>query len=645
MKSTKSLVLMAVLCMLTHSYAQTTYRIYDLPQGGEVPSVQAMQSGVAPMYIRTTGIVTALTADGFFIQDKVGDNDRTTCDAVFVDADTTGIRHGDELQIVGTYTTGGIAAIETMAKIAVGQTPAVTKLRWPDEASYLSAHTGEVVEFDQTLVVTNNYSWANGTITLSSHRLMGGTEICAPGSSEYTALRSANAKDKLYVSSNPKTAYPFADADGTLRTGSCVDNLQGTITGSNQVTVAYTPTFYGNARPTEPTDLGDYNLKVCSFNMEYYIAESFDATGQYGPKDADEAAKQHSKLMQALIAIDADIYGLLEIQQGQSALANIVTALNEAKGGNYYAYIDDGTNIYGTFTKVGFVYRKDRVRPTGSLRQNNIKTYYRKMIQAFTLIENDEAFVFSLNHLKSKSGASSATGADKDQNDGQGAYNAIRVSEANSVVSACQSAASTDADILIMGDMNAYSREDPLNVFETAGYINMLRHFHGATAYSYSYQGEAGILDHIFANRSLAEQITGASVFHINADEHRKFEYTQATCTDDMYRCSDHDAVVVGIKLGDYSHEGDFDAITTIDADVWPFIATADDGTFTIYNAAYQHIAIYDITGKIRYSQVVANDKTAQFSASALGLQRGMYLVRLDTANGTRPITLKLFVR
>ena len=135
MKSTKSLVLMAVLCMLTHSYAQTTYRIYDLPQGGEVPSVQAMQSGVAPMYIRTTGIVTALTADGFFIQDKVGDNDRTTCDAVFVDADTTGIRHGDELQIVGTYTTGGIAAIETMAKVAVGQTPAVTKLRWPDEAS------------------------------------------------------------------------------------------------------------------------------------------------------------------------------------------------------------------------------------------------------------------------------------------------------------------------------------------------------------------------------------------------------------------------------------------------------------------------------------------------------------------------------
>ena len=112
-----------------------------------------------------------------------------------------------------------------------------------------------------------------------------------------------------------------------------------------------------------------------------------------------------------------------------------------------------------------------------------------------------------------------------------------------------------------------------------------------------------------------------------------------------MYRCSDHDAVVVGIKLGDYSHEGDFDAITTIDADVWPFIATADDGTFTIHNAAYQHIAIYDITGKIRYSQVVANDKAAQFSASALGLQRGMYLVRLDTANGTRPITLKLFVR
>lgn len=644
MKRTKFILLSAVLCTLMPSYAQTDYRIYDLTQSGGNQSVQAMQSGVAPLYIRTTGVVTALSDNGFFIQDKIGDNDRTTCDAVFVAADTTGIRHGDELQIVGTYTTGGIADIETLAKIAVGQAPAVTKLRWPDDASYLSAHIGEMVEFNQTLVVTSNYSWASGYVIVSSHRLMGGTEICNPGSSEYTAQKSANAKDKLNVSSNPKTAYPFADADGTLRTGSRVDNLQGAITSSNQVAVTYTPTFYGNARPTEPTDLGDYNLKVCSFNMEYYIAEEFDATGTYGPKDATEAAKQHSKLMQALLAIDADIYGLLEIQQGQSALSKIVDALNEAKGGNYYAYIDDGTSIYGTFTKVGFVYRKDKVKPTGSLRQNNLRTYYRKMIQAFTLLDNNETFVFSLNHLKSKSGASSATGSDKDQNDGQGAYNATRVSEANSVVSACASAASTDADILIMGDMNAYSREDPLKVFENAGYINMLRHFNGAEAYSYSYNGEAGILDHIFANRSLAAQITGACAFHINADEHRKFEYTQATCTDDMYRCSDHDAVIVGLKLGDYSHEGDFDAIATIDADELPFITNTGNGTFVIHRSENQRITIIDLTGRTRYEGVLSASDNTPFSAATLGLQNGMYLVRLCADNHAKPTILKLLI-
>ncbi|MGN0187649.1 MAG: ExeM/NucH family extracellular endonuclease [Paludibacteraceae bacterium] len=633
MKNTKLLPLMAVLCTL-YSYAQTDYRIYDLPQ-----------TGGAPQHIRTTGIVTALSDNGFFIQDKVGDNDHTTCDAVFVTADTTGIRYGDELHIVGTYTTDGIADITSLKKTATQQTPAITKLRLPDDAANLSNHVGEMVEFDQTLVVTNTYNWGSGYITVSSHRLMGCTETCDPGSDAYTAQKSANAKDKLYVLSSTGTAYPFANADGTLRTGSKVDNLQGTLTGTGRLTVAYTPDFYGNERPTEPTDLGDYNLKVCAFNMEYYITEEFDTTGTYGPKNADEAAKQHSKLMQALQAIDADIYGLLEIQQGQGALSKIVDALNAAKGGNYYAYIDDGTSIYGTFTKVGFVYRTDKVQPTGTLQQNNLKTYYRKMIQAFTLLNHGETFVFSLNHLKSKSGASSASGDDKDQNDGQGAYNATRILEAKSVVSACASATSIDEDILIMGDMNAYSREDPLKEFENAGYINILRHFYGTEAYSYSYNGEAGILDHIFANRSLAAQITGASVFHINADEHRKFEYTQSTCTNDMYRCSDHDAVIVGLKLGDYSHDSDFDAIANINADDLPLITNSDNDIFTIHHAENQQITIYDLTGCARYIGILSSSNTTPFSASALGLQHGMYLVRLHADNRTQPITLKLLIR
>ena len=58
-------------------------------------------------------------------------------------------------------------------------------------------------------------------------------------------------------------------------------------------------------------------------------------------------------------------------------------------------------------------------------------------------------------------------------------------------------------------------------------------------AYSYIYKGNHELIDHAFANETMAAQITGAAVWHTNTS----VSYSQ--------RYSDHDAVLVGLRLGD----------------------------------------------------------------------------------------------
>ena len=82
-------------------------------------------------------------------------------------------------------------------------------------------------------------------------------------------------------------------------------------------------------------------------------------------------------------------------------------------------------------------------------------------------------FVAITNHFKSK-GGSGATGDNVDSGDGQGAYNADRVGQAEALVAfAERMKAETGTDrVLLMGDFNAYEKEDPIRVLEAAGYLS-----------------------------------------------------------------------------------------------------------------------------------------------------------------------------
>ena len=166
-----------------------------------------------------------------------------------------------------------------------------------------------------------------------------------------------------------------------------------------------------------------------------------------------------------------------------------------------------------------------------------------------------------VNHFKSKGSAGPFPG-DTDQGDGQGAGNVSRVKQATALAAWIPTVQGDVDDVLLLGDFNSYTQEDPLHVLYDDGYVD-LEEESGNDEYSYSFSGLSGSLDHVLANESALERFTGADVWNINAVEPLPMEYSRWNyhATDfhqpGPYRSSDHDPVVVGLS------EPTVDPITT----------------------------------------------------------------------------------
>jgi len=620
--------------------AQTTLTIPQI-QGSGTSSPFTLQK------VKTTGIVTAKfigsgKIGGYFLQDITGDGNMATSDGVFISTSTDNVAIGDKINVTGTVTEySGRTQIETITnQTLVGsgnQLPATKVLYNADDFNW-EQYEGMLVEFDQMLYVNSNYNLQQqGQLSLSPSRIFIPTNQALPGSADYFSFVSANSKPQITLDDGITSTFfkplPLVDTYGTRRTGERVRNLQAVVDYVSFKYVVYpatAPVFYGNSRPVTPTQPDKFNLKVCAANLEIYLTTSF---GQgYGPDSEELAARQHTKIIAALLAIDADIYGLIEIEQGQEALKKIVNALNSATVAGRYAYVDDGGDIYGTYTKVGYVYRTDKVTPYLSIKNNESPSpLRRKKAQAFTLKSNNERFIFSLNHFKAKSGCSSASGDDADQGDGQSCYNATRVAESNSTLNFLNTNKTyyNDADVLIMGDLNAYGKEDPITTLINGGYTDLHSAYHADSSYTYVYSNQAGYLDNALASLSLKSQIAGLSVLHLNADEPTMFEYSGSAYQPDMYRYSDHDPVLVYLHLGENTN------VPGVENEEIKLFPTMFDDYITVANAAGGTIEIYTLNGVKILQHSIENNEN-HFDISDLQLQPGAYIVRIDASGKSK---------
>ncbi|HRF95435.1 MAG TPA: Ig-like domain-containing protein, partial [Aggregatilineales bacterium] len=350
---------------------------------------------------------------GFFVQEEDidADADPATSEGIFVFCNTcpTPVAIGDVVQVTGipneffnmsqiTASTAGSVQVmssgnplPTFATITLPVTAADVNL-------FYEQYEGMLVRFNNTLTVSEYFEMARtGQIILYE----GGRPYQythtdnTPTAPEYNAYMAGLARREVILDdvNNAQNAplgtteliyhpQPGGLSIGTqgvnyFRGGDTVTNLTGIlhwsfngVSGTDawrirplpvQFPITFTPV---NTRPSAPVVTGD--VVVASFNVLNYFA-TVDTTGTCSPsgtldcRGADSAAeltRQTDKLVTALSGINADIFGLIEIQNiaGSATVASLVGSLNAVVGAGTYDYVNTGALGTDAITNA-FIYK------------------------------------------------------------------------------------------------------------------------------------------------------------------------------------------------------------------------------------------------------------------------------------------------
>ena len=518
--------------------------------------------------------------DGYYLQDA-GDANVATSDGIFVYAPTgLAVAAGDVVHITGTVSEFfGMTEVTATANSVCDRgapLPAPTAITLPVASpDVYEPLEGMRVTLPQSLPILEFFEYGRfGTITLGSERHMTPTAVVEPGQPA-TALAAANALDSITLDDgrseeNPDPAiHPNGDTftlANSFRGGDLVANATGVLDYRFD-TWAVQPTQGAdyqavNTRAANPVPEVGGTTKVASFNVLNY----FTTLGSRGANDAAEFARQEAKIVSALAAIDADIVGLIEIENnGDVAVGTLVDALNDEVGEGTYDFIS--TDVLGTDAiTTALIYKPSEVAPTGthavldSSVDPDFDTDFNRpaLAQTFTDLQAGGEVTVVVNHLKSKGSDCDDVG-DPDLGDGAGNCNVTRTKAAKALSKwlAGDPTGQGAGNELIMGDLNSYDKEDPIDAFRAAGYTDLVREFQGEEAYSYVFDGQLGYLDYALGGTSIVDRVTGAEPWHINSDEPSLIDYDMtfkkpaqdALFAPDEWRSSDHDPVVVGLDL------------------------------------------------------------------------------------------------
>jgi predicted extracellular nuclease len=557
------------------------------------------------------------TLRGFYLQDPIGDGNPATSDGIFVfNGNNNTVSLGDQVRVTGNASEfQGQTQISASSILACGTgTVDPIDVTFPLASSTaLEAYEGMLVRLPQVMYVTEHFQLGRfGQVVLSSgDRLQVPTAVVDPGAPAI-ALQAANNLNRIILddslqSQNPDPIHiargglPLS-ASNTLRGGDTATGIVGVMTytwaGNAASGNAYRVRPFNalggsalfeptNARPGSPVEV-DGTTRVAGMNLLNYF-NTFDgipdrvdncSLGVGGaPADcrgADTQAefdRQWPKTVAAILGLDADVIGVNEIENDgygpDSAIAHLVDKLNAATSPGTYAFVDvdaetGQVNAAGTDAiKVGIIYRPTAVTPVGTTAALNTAAFVNggdgaprsrpSIAQAFETVDGAR-FIVDVNHFKSKGSACDLP----DQGDGQGNCNAVRTNAADELATwlASDPTGTGDDDILIVGDLNSYAREDPVVALEDAGFANLVAEFI-VHPYSYVFDGQWGYLDYALGTASAMTQVAGVVEWHINSDEPSVLDYNtdfktpglQASLyAPDQFRVSDHDPIVVGLE-------------------------------------------------------------------------------------------------
>jgi predicted extracellular nuclease len=431
-----------------------------------------------------------------------------------------------------------------------------------------------------------------GEVTLSNGRLFTPTQLVLPGEAA-RQLSAANARNRLLLENGRTGTFrqPFIIGEDGVTEVSATNPIRNgyTLKAGYQGILGYgfnvyrlrpvgTPVYDSSSNPrtaAPQTERG--NLRIANFNVENLFTTLNVSGNSCGPNalacrgatTVSELERQLAKTVSALLAIDADMVALIEVENDadDSTLQLLVERLNQLDLRADWDYVATGS-VGTDAIKPAFIFRRGSLVPQGAFAvldesaDADFDTSRQRpaLAQSFVTAEG-AAFTAVAVHLRAKSCSSSATGADADSGDGQSCWNQWRSRAAAALGRwlATDPTGIADPDYVIMGDFNAYAKEDPMRILENAGFVNVAV-LNDEPEYSYTFMGEAGSLDHAMVSNSLLSQVVAAAPWHINADEIVNFNYSEANLASnlpkpasfynaDPFRTADHDPLIVELQL------------------------------------------------------------------------------------------------
>ncbi len=572
-----------------------------------------------------------------------------------------------------------------------------TTFTLPANETFRESLEGMLLAPQGPLTVTDNYTLNQyGEIGLAGGTtpLVQPTAVAPYGSAEHTATVAENAARSIKLDDGSSTNFlkdaatkaqvlPYLTTTDPVRVGSPVTFTTNVVLGyankawklqplahlteGNMATVQ--PATFGATRAEAPAAVGG-NLKLASFNVLNYFPTTGDTLAgctfyedragspitvrggcdARGAANAENFERQQDKIVAAITKAGADVVSLMEIENSaqfgknrDDALAKLVDALNIQTPG-IWDYVRSPANAPPLsdedMIRTAFIYRKASAEPVGeSIIHNDTVAFAsarKPLAQVFKPVGGGAGteFIAIANHFKSK--GSAATPEDTDM--GQGASNLARTAQAKSLLEftkSLQQSKATDK-VFLIGDFNAYAKEDPINVFTAEGYVNQdekARNADGSAKHSYLFGGMVGSLDHILASPAANAVVTGADIWNINSVESVALEYSRYNnnvtnyYAPDQYRASDHDPVIVGLNLEsapatvDLNFLGINDFHGRIDTNTVQLAGTIEKLRAAAAPGATAFLSAGDNIGASLFASAVAKDQPTIDVLNALELQ------------------------
>lgn len=542
------------------------------------------------------------------------------------------VEPGDHVQVTGEVSefAGQTQVVSSQAEVVELSEPAEPVVAydgaWPATDAAKEALEGMLFDpRDERFTVTNTYStnqYGEVGLALGDRPLIQPTQVAdAQDADAVAAVVADNAARAITLDDGSGTNYftnqrltpPYVSNTDPVRVGASTTftdtvvltqggspsnptyRFQPKVSVSGPDYTATSPALFEDTRTAAPEEVGG-DVQVASFNVLNYFTTLGDADNddigdggctayddrdgdgnnvrggcdQRGAWDPEDFARQQEKIVAAINTLDADVVGLMEIEnsaalgeEADEATRALVDALNAAAGEQRWAANPSSGELPDASQQDvitnAIIYKPAVVERVGEARALGDQSGEGQAFgnardpigQVFRPVGGGEQFLFVVNHFKSK-------GSGTDDGTGQGNANPDRVRQAEALrdwVPGVADDTGTEA-VLLVGDFNAYAMEDPLQVLYADGYTNVEDEA-AVEEYSYSFSGLSGSLDHVLANEAAMESSTGADIWNINSGESVALEYSRYNYhgTDfhepGPYRSSDHDPVKVGFDFVD----------------------------------------------------------------------------------------------